>query len=135
MKRLAAIGVLLIALAVPAKATEWLNCSDGDRASFNVLLGNMNVIAVDTVEIEAGGKNWSTRGGDATLITKGQAFETADQIYIDMTDDKVDSIVAHQRGLSPVDYLFPDEVGATAFASPYANEAACQPVVPCVKDG
>lgn len=49
--------------------------------------------------------------------------------------DHVDSIVAHQRGLSPVDYLFPDEVGATAFASPYANEAACQPIVPCVKDG
>lgn len=97
MKRLAAIGVLLIALAVPAKATEWLNCSDGDRASFNVLLGNMNVIAVDTVEIEAGGKKWSTRGGDGRLITKGQAFETADQIYIDMTDDKLDSIVAQLR--------------------------------------
>ena len=89
--------MLLIALAVPAKATEWLNCSDGDRASFNVLLGNMNVIAVDTVEIEAGGKKWSTRAGDATLITKGQAFETADQIYIDVTDDKVDSIVAQLR--------------------------------------
>ena len=49
--------------------------------------------------------------------------------------DHVDSIVAHQSGLSPVDYLFPDEVGATAFASPDANEAACQPIVPCVKDG
>lgn len=97
MKRLAAIGVLLIALAGPAKATEWLNCSDGDKASFNVLLGNMNVIAVDTIEVDAEGKKWSTRGGDATLITKGQAFETADQIYIDVTDSNVDAIVAQLR--------------------------------------
>jgi hypothetical protein len=97
MKRLAAIGILVIATVVPAQATEWLNCSDGDKASFNVLLGNMNVIAIDTIEVEAGGKNWSTRGGDATPVTKGQAFETADQIYIDVTDDKMDAVVAQLR--------------------------------------
>lgn len=97
MRRLAAIGVLLIAAAGPTRATEWLNCSDGDKASFNVLLGNMNVIAVDTIEVEVAGKKWSTRGGDATLITRGQAFETADQIYIDVTDDKVDAIMAQLR--------------------------------------
>jgi hypothetical protein len=97
MKRLAAIGVLLIAIAAPAKATEWLNCSDGDKASFNVLLGNMSVIAVDTIEVEAGGKKWSTRDAGATPITKGQAFETVDQIYIDVTDDKMDAIVAQLR--------------------------------------
>ena len=97
MMRLAAIGVLLITTAVPAQATEWLNCSDGDKASFNVLLGQMNVIAVDTIEIEASGKKWSTRAGDGTRITKGQALETADQIYIDVTDDKMDAIVAQLR--------------------------------------
>ena len=97
MKRLVAIGLLLIVIAVPAKATEWLNCSDGDKASFNVLLGNMNVIAVDTIEVEVGGKKWSTRGEGATRITKGQAFETTDQIYIDVTDDKMDVIVAQLR--------------------------------------
>ncbi len=97
MKRLAAIGFLVIATAVPAQATEWLNCTDGDKASFNVLLGNMNVIAVDTIDVEAGGKKWSTRNTSATPITKGQAFETADQIYIDVTDDKMDAIVAQLR--------------------------------------
>jgi len=97
MKRLVAIGFLVIATVAPAKATEWLNCSDGDRASFDVLLGNMNVIAVDAIEIEAGGKKWSTREGGATPITKGQAFETVDQIYIDVTDDKMDAIVAQLR--------------------------------------
>ena len=97
MKRLAAIGLLVIATAVPAQATEWLNCSNGDKASFNVLLGNMNVIAVDTIDVEVGGKKWSTRNTSATPITKGQAFETADQIYIDVTDDKMDAIVAQLR--------------------------------------
>jgi hypothetical protein len=97
VKRLVAIGLLLIAIAVPAKATEWLNCSDGDKASFNVLLGNMNVIAVDTIEVEVGEKKWSTRDEGATRVTKGQAFETADQIYIDATDDKMDAIVAQLR--------------------------------------
>ena len=87
----------MIVTAAPAQATEWLNCSDGDKASFNVLLGNMNVIAVDTIEVEAGGKKWSTRDAGATPITKGQAFETADQIYIDVTDDKMDAIVAQLR--------------------------------------
>jgi hypothetical protein len=86
-----------MATAVPAQATEWLNCSDGDKASFNVLLGNMNVIAVDTIEVEAGEKKWSTRDAGATRITKGQAFETTDQIYIDVTDDKMDAIVAQLR--------------------------------------
>ena len=97
MKRLAAFGFLIIAATVPAKATEWLNCSNGDKASFNVLLGNMNVIAVDTIEVEAGGKKWSTRDAGATPITKGQAFETVDQIYIDVTDEKMDAIVAQLR--------------------------------------
>jgi hypothetical protein len=79
------------------ETTEWLNCSDGDKASFNVLLGNMNVIAVDTIEVEVGEKKWSTRDAGAKPITKGQAFETTDQIYIDVTDDKMDAIVAQLR--------------------------------------
>ena len=74
MKRLAAIGVLLIALAVPAKATEWLNCSDGDKASFNVLLGNMNVIAVDTIEVEAGGQEMVDAGRGCDAHHQGAGF-------------------------------------------------------------
>ena len=97
MKRLAAIGVLMMLATGPARATEWLICSDGDKATFNVLLGNMSVIAVDTIEVEVGAKKWSTRTGNGTPITKGQAFETSDQIIIDATDDKMDAIVAQLR--------------------------------------
>ena len=85
-----------MALARP-DADKDIVADDGDKASFNVLLGNMSVIAVDTVEVEFGTKKWSTRGGAATLITKGQAFETPEQIMIDVTDGKSDAIVAQLR--------------------------------------
>jgi hypothetical protein len=98
MNRLAAIGVLLIASVLPASATEWMICSDGDKASIRVLLGQLDVIAVIDIEITVGKKTWSTKGNHgATLITKGQAFETADQILIDVTDSAVNAIVARLR--------------------------------------
>ncbi len=96
--RLIAIGVLLIASVLPARATEWMICSDGDKASIRVLLGRMDVIAVNGIEIAIGKKTWSTQGDQgATPITKGQAFETADQILIDVTDFAVNAIVARLR--------------------------------------
>jgi hypothetical protein len=72
--------------------------------SIRVLLGAMDVIAVNTVEIEASGRKWSTAGGEGvTLITKGQAFETADQIWIDMTDESVNEVVARLRLFKALD--------------------------------
>ncbi|MBC8037639.1 MAG: hypothetical protein H7X89_10535 [Rhizobiales bacterium] len=97
MNRLAVIGVLLVASTAPAQATEWLICSNGDKASISVLLGQMEVIAVADIMIEVGQKKWSTKGDGATLITKGQAFETKDQIWIDVTDANVAGIVAQLR--------------------------------------
>ena len=96
-KHLAAVAVMLAAAATPAGATEWLICSDGGKALMSVLLGNMQVIAVDTIRIEVGKKNWSTRAGEGTPITKGQAFETASQMLIDATDAANDAIVAELR--------------------------------------
>jgi len=96
MKRLGAIIALMIA-AAPAQATEWLVCSNSDKASVSVLLGQMEVIAVADIMLEVGKKKWSTQGKGATLITKGQAFETGDQIWIDVTDANVNVIVAELR--------------------------------------
>lgn len=96
MKCLAALVALLIA-STPARATEWLVCSDGDAASISVLLGQMEVIAVADITIEVSPKKWSTRGNGATRVTKGQAFETKDQIWIDVTDANVNAIVAELR--------------------------------------
>lgn len=99
MKQLASILGSLVLLALPAQATEWLECSAGEgKPSIRLLLGAMNVIAVDTMEIEAGGKTWSTRGsGDTIPITKGQAFETKDQLLVDATDADVNEVVSELR--------------------------------------
>jgi hypothetical protein len=92
-------------MALPAHATEWMDCGDPTKTvSIRVLLGAMDVIAVNTVEIEASGAKWSTTAGEgATLITKGQAFETSDQIWIDMTDESVNEIVAKLRLFKALD--------------------------------
>ena len=99
MRALSAAALLIAAMALPAHATEWMDCGDPtESVSIRVLLGAMDVIAVNTVEIVANGAKWSTEaGGGATLITRGQAFETADQIWIDMTDEAVNDIVARLR--------------------------------------
>ena len=99
MKRALAAALLLFGLAAPARATEWLECSAGEgKPSIRLLLGAMNVIAANTIEIEAGGKTWSTRSGLGVIpITKGQAFETPDQMLVDVTDADVNEIVAQLR--------------------------------------
>jgi hypothetical protein len=92
-------------MALPAQATEWMECTDPTQSiSVRVLLGAMDVISVNTVEIVANGARWTTEaGGGATVITRGQAFETADQIWIDMTDEQVDQIVAKLRLFKAMD--------------------------------
>jgi hypothetical protein len=92
-------------MALPAHATEWMDCGDPTKTvSIRVLLGAMDVIAVNTVEIEASGRKWATVAGEGvTLITQGQAFETSDQIWIDMTDEAVNEIVARLRLFKAVD--------------------------------
>jgi len=100
MTRLPAAAILLLAgMALPAHATEWMDCGDAEKTvSLRVLLGALDVIAVNAIEIEAKGKKWSTATSEgSTRITTGQAFETADQIWIDVTDENVAQIVARLR--------------------------------------
>ncbi|MCA3573987.1 MAG: hypothetical protein IOC86_08715 [Aestuariivirga sp.] len=105
MKALPAAVLMSAAMALPAHATEWMDCGDPTQSvSIRVLLGAMDVIAVNTVEIVANGAKWSTEaGGGATVITRGQAFETADQIWIDMTDEQVNEIIARLRLFKAMD--------------------------------
>lgn len=100
MKRLSAAAVsLFVGLTLPAQATEWVDCGDAEKTvSMRVLLGAMDVIAVNAIEVEAQGKTWSTSGANgATRIATGQAFETADQIWIDATDESMAQVVARLR--------------------------------------
>ncbi len=99
MKQLLAAAAILSCLAVPATATEWVNCGDGEgKVSFDVLMGLMDVIAIDTVRIEANGKKWSNKPqAGETKIEIGQAFETADQMWIDVVDEGMGGFVAKLR--------------------------------------
>ena len=99
IRSLAAAVSLLTVLAAPAQATEWITCGDSERkVSFDILVGFMEVIAIDTIRIETGGKIWSTKGEAGTIsITRGQSFETPDQIWIDVMDENVNAFVARFR--------------------------------------
>jgi hypothetical protein len=87
----------MLALPLPAAATETMICAAGDEASAAILLGAMDVIAVVKADIEIGDQHWSTSEGSGTRITVGQAFETSDQVLIDFTDANVNAIVAQLR--------------------------------------
>ena len=97
MKRLLAVAVVL-ALATPAGATEWIACSaDGDAASANILVGAVDVISIASANIEAGGKKLATDADGDARIRVGQAFEDSDNILVDFTDDQVSTIVGALR--------------------------------------
>ena len=97
MKRLLAAAIVL-ALASPAGATEWIACSAADdAASANILVGMVDVLSIASANVEAGGKKWAMDAeGDAKIII-GQAFEDAETIHVDFTDEGVSSVVAQLR--------------------------------------
>src|SRR5262245_5669488 len=93
----AALGLLLASGG--AQATEWTGCSaGGNAASIDMLMGQVPVAAIVKVNIEAGGKRWSTEKAEGvTTIAIGQAFETAEELRLDLTDEVVSEIVARLR--------------------------------------
>lgn len=98
MRRLLTLPVLL-ALAAPASATEWVSCSaGGEGASVDVLVGlGLDVISIAAARIEAGGKKWATDAEGAQKIIVGQGFEDAEKMLVDFTDDGISTIVASLR--------------------------------------
>ena len=99
MRTFLAAAAMSFALVGPCWATEWVSCSDGgEKVSFDVLLGSLDVIAIDTIRIGADGKQWSTRPQSGeTKVEVGQAFETGDQMWIDVVSEGMGGIVARLR--------------------------------------
>ena len=63
-----------------------------------MLLGSLDVIAIDTIRISADGKQWSTKpDAGMTKVEVGQAFETGDQMWIDVMSEGMGGIVARLR--------------------------------------
>lgn len=97
MKQFLAAGIVL-ALATPAGATEWIACSaEGDAASANILVGMVDVLSIAQANVEAGDKKWATDVTGEGGLRIGQAFENADTIVVDFTDEGVSSIIASLR--------------------------------------
>lgn len=64
MKRLAAVGLVLMAQALPARATEWTICAAADgKASFSVLSGSLGIGLATDFRVNVGEENWSTQEG------------------------------------------------------------------------
>jgi len=94
----AAFAVAGVMLSVaPAQATETTICS-GDGASISLLMGAMPVVSIAKADMEAGTRRWSTQKQDGfTTVTVGQAFETAEILHVDITDENVSEILAKLR--------------------------------------
>ena len=101
MRRLLAVSATaLTCLAVPAQATEWLICSDGEnKASFSVLMGSLGVGTATDFEVVAGDKAWSTKPGEGTPITRLQAYETDQMLLADVATEDLAETVAELRVL------------------------------------
>ena len=100
MIRRAAIAVALATFATPSLATEWVNCSDRDgQASFDMLLGALDVISIAGLTITVGEQVWASdvAYGPGEPVTVGQAFEDADTIMVDAMDENLTAKIAELR--------------------------------------
>ena len=101
MIRTGALALLLVGLApIPASATEWVSCSSpGGEASFDYLVGTLDVLMPVGLNVSVGEKVWASdvAYGPGDPIVVGQAFEDEDSVQLDVMDDGVSSVVAQLR--------------------------------------
>ncbi|GAA4524171.1 hypothetical protein GCM10023174_07290 [Chelativorans composti] len=81
-----------------AHATGAIDCTDPEgRASLELTLGSVPVLAVVRAVISADERQWITATEGENAIAVGQAFRSDDEIRIDFTDLNVERIVAEVR--------------------------------------
>ncbi len=101
MKTLVAATVLGAGLiAGPACATEWIACADaGGAASFDFLVGALDVLAVTGLTITVGDEVWASdvAYGPGAPVAVGQAFADATSIRIDAMDAALSTKLAELR--------------------------------------
>ena len=101
MIRLAAIAAFgLCGLATPSLATEWVNCADaGGQATFDFLVGSVDVLAIAGLNISVGEKVWASSAayGPGEPVIVGQAYENDQMILIDTVDEAMSSHIAELR--------------------------------------
>jgi hypothetical protein len=100
MIRTGAIAVLLAGLAAPAAATEWVSCAaPGGEASFDFLVGSLDILAIAGLNMSVGEKVWASdvAYGPGDPIVVGQAFEDNDTVQIDVMDDGMSVVLGQLR--------------------------------------
>ena len=111
--RLAASILAALALASPAAATEWLNCSDvSGAASIDLLQGTLDVAGIVGMTISTGDQVWASHVeyGPGDPVVVGQAFETATELVVDAMDEAVANKIAELRLFKTA-----DEAGGTVY--------------------
>ena len=101
MTRVGTIALLLAGLiGTPAMATEWVSCAaPGGEASFDYLVGTLDVLAPVGLNVSVGEKVWASdvAYGPGDPIALGQAYEDAETVRIDVLDDAMSTLVAQLR--------------------------------------
>ncbi|MBI4922509.1 MAG: hypothetical protein HY834_12230 [Devosia nanyangense] len=101
MDRIIGVAALLVGLAAsPALATEWVSCTTpAGEASFDYLVGSLDVLAVAGLNISVGERVWasSVAYGPGDPVVVGQAFEDDEVVLIDAMDDGMSSVIAQLR--------------------------------------
>jgi hypothetical protein len=98
--RLAALAVSLCGLATQSVATEWISCASPDGgASFDFLVGAMDVLAIVGVTVTAGEQVWASDAayGPGDPLSIGQAFEDERMILVDAVDPNITTRIAELR--------------------------------------
>jgi hypothetical protein len=106
MLRSAAIAglVLALALALPAQATDWIDCSDGEalNAGVSLLVGAGDVLSVVAAKLDVHDHHWVTsedyaEGEGSLPLAVGQAFEDPETIRVDLMDEALNDKLAELR--------------------------------------
>jgi hypothetical protein len=94
-------GVAFAGLAAqPALATEWVSCASSQgEASFDYLVGSLDVLMPVGLNISVGEKVWasSVAYGPGEPVAVGQAFEDKETVQIDVMDENMAVIIAQLR--------------------------------------
>jgi hypothetical protein len=94
------LALCLGGVAVPAFATEWIECSDAEhQASFDFLVGTADVLSISGLTVAAGKKEWASQPvyGPGDLVRVGQAYEDAETLRVDAMDKDFASKIAELR--------------------------------------
>ena len=100
MRLLRYAAAALALMAAPASATEWIYCgTDDGSVSVGVLAGAFEFLNISAATMSIGDESWASSevyGPGATILV-GQAYQSDNQIIIDISDDNAEAVLGELR--------------------------------------